>query len=348
MKEFISLSGEQRRLICKQAESQLNLFAIAVEKDFWVCWTLRKLFELPQWGDFLTFKGGTSLSKCWNLIERFSEDVDIVIDREALGYGGECSPQAAPSRKQRTKRLKALKVSCQETIDNSIRPALFESISLELPKNLNWVLRVSSKDPDRQTLELLYPTVFSGQAKYLRRNVKIEFGGRADTEPTESIDIRPYISEAFPNLLSDPNVRVRAVMPERTFWEKAMLLHEENYRPPMKRRREGIARHYYDLYRLILTGVGEVALQNLALFESIAVHRQIYFRYTWMDYSTLNPKKLQLLPAKTSLDFWRIDYDNMQQEMLFYGVVPKFDEILSVIGEFQIRLNSDLAVTKNF
>ncbi len=111
MKKFIELPEERRRLVCTEAGAQLNLFEIAVEKDFWVCWTLRKLFELSEWGEHLTFKGGTSLSKCWNLIERFSEDIDIVIDRGVLGFGGDSAPETAPSKKQTTKRLKALKES---------------------------------------------------------------------------------------------------------------------------------------------------------------------------------------------------------------------------------------------
>ncbi len=86
MNEFIEMPEERRQLICTETGAQLNLFEIAAEKDFWVCWTLRKLFELPVWGECLTFKGGASLSKCWNLIERFSEDIDIVIDRGVLRF----------------------------------------------------------------------------------------------------------------------------------------------------------------------------------------------------------------------------------------------------------------------
>ena len=89
MKEFIAMPEERRRLVCTETGAKMNLFEIAVEKDFWVCWTLHKLFELPEWGEHLTFKGGTSLSKCRNPIDRFSEDVDIVIDRRALGVSGD-------------------------------------------------------------------------------------------------------------------------------------------------------------------------------------------------------------------------------------------------------------------
>ncbi len=118
MREFIAMPKERRRLACTEAGAQLNLSEIAVEKDFWVCWTLRKLFELPKWGEHLTFKGGTSLSKCWKLIERFSEDIDIVIERGALGFSGENAVEQAPSKTQTEKRLKALKVACQQCISD--------------------------------------------------------------------------------------------------------------------------------------------------------------------------------------------------------------------------------------
>lgn len=339
MKEFIELPVERRRLVCTQAGAQLNLFEIAVEKDFWVCWTLRKLFELPAWGEHLTFKGGTSLSKCWNLIERFSEDIDIVIDRGVLGFGGGNTPETAPSKKQTTKRLKALKEVCQQTIRDRIQPALIEAISSELPGDLEWALEPDVDDPDGQTLLLIYPTAFPEQAAYLRRAVKIEMGARSDTDPAESIDIRPYISDAFPDLLAQPGARVRSVMPRRTFWEKAMLLHEETFRPEAKRRGEAMARHYYDLYQLILAGIGNESAGDLDLFDRVAAHRQVFFRHTWVDYSTLNPRQLRLLPAEADRPDWQADYEGMRQEM-FYGDVPTFDEILVVVGEFQARLNA--------
>jgi len=339
-KEFLAISEERRRLVCTEAGALLKLFEIAVEKDFWVCWTLRKLFELPEWGEHLTFKGGTSLSKCWNLIEPFSEDIDIVIDRDALGFGGDDAPESAPSKKQMNKRLKALREACQKCISDRITPALIDVISQDLPSTLEWSLEPDPDDPDGQTLLLIYPTAFLEQAAYLRRAVKIEMGARSDTDPAESVVIKPFISDAFPDLLSGPGTDVRAVIPRRTFWEKAMLLHEETFRPEAnRRRRDAMARHYYDLYRLIQAGIGNESAQDMELFQRIAAHRQIFFCYTWFDYSTLNPGHLRLVPAEADRSAWQADYENMRQEM-FYGHVPTFEEILAVVGEFQIRLNS--------
>lgn len=340
MKEFIEMPAERRRLACTEAGAKLNLSEVAVEKDFWVCWTLQKLFRLAEWGGHLTFKGGTSLSKCWNLIERFSEDIDIVIDRNILGFGGDNAPEQAPSGKQLRKRLKALKAACQQCISDSIYPDLSRIISSELPEALEWTLEPDPDDPDGQTLLLFYPTSFPEQASYLRRAVKIEMGARSDTEPTESRKIRPYISNAFPSLFLKSGTNVRAVMPKRTFWEKAMLLHEESFRPEAnKKGQKAMARHYYDLYRMLQARIGDQACQDLDLLRRIVAHRQVFFRYTWVDYSTMRPGQLQLIPAEAELPAWKSDYESMQQEML-YGDSPEFEEILEVVGKFQDQLNS--------
>jgi len=339
MKEFPGMPEDRRRLVCTQTGAQLNLFDVAVEKDFWVCWTLQKLYTLPEWGERLTFKGGTSLSKGWKLIERFSEDIDIVIDRGALGFDGDQAPDKAPSKTRTKKRINALKAACQQCIHETILPALTESISSELPGALKWELVIDAEDNDAQTLLFNYPTAFPEQAVYLRRTVKIEMGARSDTDPAESIGIQSYISDVFPDLFAEPEFSVRAVMPTRTFWEKAMLLHEETFRTKDKARRKAyLARHYYDLFKLIGAGVADAAVADLDLFYHVAGHRQVYFPYTWVDYTTLVPGQLRLLPQEEQLSDWRADYEGMQAEM-FYGEVPTFDDVLAAVGKFQDNFN---------
>ena len=340
MKEFIEMPEERRGQICVQTGAQLNLTEIAVEKDFWVCWTLDKLFRLPEWGNHLTFKGGTSLSKCWKLIERFSEDIDIVINRNALGFDGDNSPERAPSRKQAQKRLDNLRHTARACVLETIKPALHDAITSDLPAAVAWDLAEDQDDPDGQTLSFHYPTAFPEGAAYLRKTVKIEMGARSDTEPTEAIEISTYISQAFPDLLSSANVVVRAVLPKRTFWEKAMLLHEETFRPPDKRRpREYMARHYYDLYRLILAGVADEAAMDLELFSRVVEHRQFFFRQSWVDYTTMKRGQLRFVPDEQQMPDWRSDYTKMQPEM-FFGQTPEFDEIIETVRSFQDRFNS--------
>ena len=262
MDSFLSMTTAERAGFYVEAEQRLGLPSASIEKDFWVCWTLRELFCLPEWGEHFTFKGGTSLSKAWGLIERFSEDIDIVIDRGFLGFTGDHSPENAPSKKKRRRWLEELKSVCQTRIRESLEPTLRERISAAMPAGVEWSLEADASDSDDQTLLLVYSTAMVGDSSYVRPVVKIELGARSDTEPVESPTLQPYVADAFPGILSTARFSVRAVAPRRTFWEKSMLVHEESFRPPTKTRRARLARHYYDLWCLIKKGVSEEALAD--------------------------------------------------------------------------------------
>ncbi len=180
MDGFLEKPQELRRRICEEAEAKMNLPAVSLEKDFWVCWILRKLYSIPEWSQNLTFKGGTSLSKCWDLINRFSEDIDIVIDKGFLGFGGSDSPEEAPSNKQKKKRLADLKNVTHKRIHEELSPLLREKIESALQGSDTWKLTAASitEDPDEQTLLFRYPSVLDGGESYIRRVVKIEMGAR--------------------------------------------------------------------------------------------------------------------------------------------------------------------------
>ena len=338
---FLEQTPERRRLIFEQAQTDLNLPAVSLEKDFWVCWILRKLFEIPEWSRNITFKGGTSLSKCWNLISRFSEDIDIVIDREFLGFSGEDSPEMAPSKKKRRNRLAELKSASQDKIHLELYPILQERIEAALSESDYWELTPApvDEDPDNQTILFRYPSAMDEGESYIRREVKIEMGARSDNEPALEEEIHSYLFDAYPELLCPGNFVVRALAPERTFWEKAMLLHEETYRPAGKRRKPRMARHYYDLWCLITKGIAERAVECEDIFKRTAKHRELYFNWSWVDYSTLTRGNLRVLPLPEQEAEWRLDYNAMRTEM-FFGEVPAFDEILSVVIEFQDGFNS--------
>lgn len=342
METFIKKSNDEMRIYFEQAQSQRNLPPASIEKDFWVCWTLWKLFSLPEWGEQLFFKGGTSLSKCWGLIERFSEDIDIVINREFLGFGGEKSPEKAPSKKKRSNGLKLLKETCKSRIHSDLKPALEQCFMNTLPSSMKWSLDIASteEDPDGQTLLFKYPGTLSSSPSYLSPQVKIELGARSDTWPTKSPFIKPYLAEAYPDVFAINKFQVQAVAPERTFWEKAMLLHEETFRPVEKIRKPHLARHYYDLWCLIRKGIAERAMHSPDLFSGVAEHRVVFFNQNWVDYSFLKPGSLRLLPREDQIAEWRQDYNAMRREM-FFGEVPDFDEILQVVSSFESEFNQN-------
>ena len=317
MKKFLSLPANERRLAFQQVDSEMGLQALSVEKDFWVCWTLRELFGLAEIGEHLTFKGGTSLSKTWKLIHRFSEDIDLIVDKEVLGFGGDASPDKAPSNKQRKRRLENLMTAGREWVQGTLQPALSERLSAELSE-MNWKLEVDPDMPDGQCLLFHYPSVFlEGSAGYVRPVVKIELGGRSDDWPSETKWVQPYVIDCFPAFDPDSQFEVKVLKAERTFWEKACLLHEETFRPAAKPRQLRMARHYYDLWCLIKAGIADRALTELDLFNRVVEHREMFFRFTWVDYTTHQPGTFRLVPDKERYASWRNDYEAMLGPMFF-------------------------------
>lgn len=341
MDPFLQLPAQDRALAFQQAEAQLRLPAASIEKDFWVCFTLRALFSLSAWQDNLTFKGGTSLSKGWNLIQRFSEDIDLVIDRPFLGINDETAPETAPSGKQRRKRLDILMERAREAIHDRLLPALQRSLDERIPAEAgDWTLLVDPDVEDQQTLLFQYPSVLdAGKAStsaYIRPVVRIELGARSDTEPLDNPEIEPDVAKVFPDAVGPSRFRIRAVSPKRTFVEKAMLLHEHACRATPRPPGPRLSRHYYDLYRLIEAGVAIEALAEPDLFKSVVEHREIFFGVGLMadyGYAGLTPEKLHLLPNEEHLPQWRADYAQMRESM-FYGESPDFDEIMRVVGRF--------------
>lgn len=338
METFLPLPPDRRRLLYEQAQAALGLPADSIEKDLWVCWTLRELFALPDIGAQLTFKGGTSLSKCWKLIERFSEDIDLVVDREVLGFGGDNAPQQPGiSGKERERRLEALKTASQKYIRETLKPAVLQMLQQRLPEGQPWSLDEAASPDGGITLVFTYPTAFAPRPGLVPK-VKIEPGARSDTEPTETPVISPYLAQALPTIFPAVSFKVRTVAPQRTFWEKAMLLHEETFRDSGADTKPGLSRHYYDLHCLIKAGIAAKAAADLDLFERIAAHRAVFFRKKKAAQESLKPGSLRLLPGEHALAPWRQDYEKMRN-VYFFGEPPTFAEILRVVGEFEKQFN---------
>ena len=338
MNTFFELPAERRRLAFQQVDESMGLQAFSVEKDFWVCWILRELFTLPGIGDHLTFKGGTSLSKAWRMIQRFSEDIDIVIDKAPLGFAGDASPEQAPSNKQRRARLENLMAAARAWVQGTLQPTLVQRLAATLG-SAGWRLEVDPDMADGQCLLFHYASVFPpGSAGYIPPRVKIELGARSDDWPADAKILTPYVLEQFPALGREPSVAVRVLASERTFWEKACLLHEETFRPANKPRKLRMARHYYDVWCLLQAGVGEKALADMDLFKRVAEHREIFFCQSWVDYSTHHPGTFRLVPSTEQLPAWEADLAAMRGPM-FFGPVPGFAEILAAVREFEQRFN---------
>ena len=341
MDAFLEMTHDQRRRLCGEAEARLGLRAASIEKDFWICWALRELFALDEIGNELTFKGGTSLSKGWKLIERFSEDLDVTVSRAYLGFGGADDPAAAGSVTSRNRRVEQLRERCAEWVEGSLTAALRSRFEARLPAGERWRIALDDDDDQRLTILYDYPTVEAEGVRsgaYVRPVVKIELGALSDTEPCDHPTMEPYLAGEFADLLPGSRFSVRALAPVRTFWEKAMLLHEENFRTGKAGPKPRMARHYYDLWCLIEKGLAEKARGDMELFQRVALHRSIYFRKNLAARESLRPGALRIRPRKEHLELWRRDYAAMQETM-FFGTSPEFDEILAAVEEFEAAFN---------
>ena len=269
MNLFARLSENERLDYFVETGQRMGLSPQMVEKDFWVCWVLEKLFSLDDVGPTLIFKGGTSLSKAYSLIERFSEDVDLSIDRASLGFAGtDCDPEADIGSNERKRRIERLREACQMRIVNHLMPALASVVAISLGTTEGWKLTIDESDPDAQTLLYAYPTTTKADRdRYIRPEVKIEMGARSDHWPSEQTTIASYTALHFSAAFESPSFQVKVLAPERTFWEKATLLHAEYHRPADKTTPNRLSRHYYDQARLIEAGLGEKATINLELLD---------------------------------------------------------------------------------
>lgn len=338
MDTVIQLSQRQRAELFESAALQTGMDTVILEKDFWVCWTLKELFQLPDIGEHLIFKGGTSLSKVFKVIERFSEDIDVSIDRGWLGFGGANEPEAGASNKEKQRRIEALKAACQQKIASVLQPALEKAIGAKLPGSENWSLRADDEDPDQQTLMFDYPSSFRPDATgYIRRVVKIEMGARADHWPSQTRTITPYVAEEFPQGFREPGAEVKVLSAERTFWEKATILHAEFHRPPDKPMPDRFSRHFADFYELIRKGVATTAIAKPELLMRVALHKNLFFRTSWARYGEAAKGTLHITPPEHRLKSLRDDYTRMQQ--MFFGTPPEFDKIIALLNQWESEFN---------
>ncbi len=338
MDTVLQLTSKQRAELFESAALKTGMDAVILEKDFWVCWTLKELFRLPTTGEHLIFKGGTSLSKVFKIIERFSEDIDVSIDRTFLGFGGANEPEAGASNKEKQRRIEALKAACQQKIAGELLPTLEAAIKSKVSRDDKWSLRSDDEDPDRQTLLFDYPTSFPPDATgYIRRAVKIEMGARADHWPCEAKTVTPYVAEQFPKGFQEASYTVKVLAVERTFWEKATILHAEFHRPVDKPMPERFSRHYGDFYELIHKGVSKSATAKLELLARVAEHKNLFFKSSWAKYGEATQGTLRIAPPEQRLEALRDDYSKMQQ--MFFGEQPEFDKIIALLKQWESDFN---------
>ena len=345
MDKVARLPAEDRAALFGETGANRGVATTIIEKDFWVCWTLKRLFGLQRTDAApLVFKGGTSLSKAYGAIRRFSEDIDLSFDRTELGYTGDRDPEKEGiSRKQADSLIGDLESDVEKHIAERLLPALRATIVEQLgePDQGSWALNIDANDA--QTVNFHYPTAFVAteyeDMGYITPRVKLELGARGDPWPTEPKSIRPYAAEDFPDFFEVAETVVTVLAARRTFWEKATALHAEAHRPDDSPTPQYFSRHYYDLSLLIDTEEGRAAAKDLELLAQVAEHKAIFFRSGWASYDRARPGTLRLAPKEHRLKDLRDDYRKMAP-MMFDADPPSFDDILSKIRLLEQTINS--------
>jgi nucleotidyltransferase AbiEii toxin of type IV toxin-antitoxin system len=337
--KFFARSPQERADVIREVAARRNISAVMVEKDFWVSWTLAVLFSHSDFCNQLVFKGGTSLSKVFGVIERFSEDIDLSVSPEFVGID-EQWVEEAESRTKRSDRMEQLEAACTKTVRERIAPELerIAEDALGKPANSNhWTEFQVDDDTHSPVVLFHYPSNEATGFEYLRRSIKMEFGSLTDQRPVGKHSIRPWAGEEFPAVFSDFQCEVVALELERSFWEKATILHAEYHRDRTKPIRDRFSRHYSDTAAIARHGEINLALANDQLRQQVADWKSRFFPPGWAHYETAKPGSFHLVPPGFRLNELERDYREMRP--MFLKEPPKFESIVSELSDLEKKIN---------
>jgi len=321
--DFWLLEDAQKLDILFELKEKYKLSPKAVEKDWWVTHTIISIFNL-RCADALTFKGGTSLSKAWDITQRFSEDVDMSFDKSFFGLEGDTR-----SQRDRIRKLSRKYISDEVMPELNATLKVFGACECE-------VTTKTRKDSDADPTVLLIPyRSLLPEEEYIKGIVKVEFSCRNLREPREARKIQPMLCEKIPSLRS-PEITVPTVVPTRTCLEKIFLLHEEFQKDYPRHRR--MSRHLYDIVKLDDSGYLDAALADKELYHTIMEHRKTFNTIRGIDYGYDSPSKLKIIPSIETLPLWEEDYNTMCDQFI-YGPTLSWKEIFARLEDIQQRLS---------
>lgn len=330
---YIDFSKEEQLQLLAEVGKHVELPYEALEKDLWVTQVLHALFSLSV-SEHLIFKGGTSLSKAWGLIDRFSEDIDLAIDPVFLG-----KPEGDPTKKQIKKLRKASSLFVAEELATMLRDrfaemGLSEWLSVETQPNGEG----DNTYPEPRQLYVKYKSALDAKLGYLRPMIVLEVSARSLLEPVESVNIKSLLAANLPIEDIAP-IPVVTAIPEKTMVEKMFLLHELFSVEGLGARAERKSRHLYDLCKMMNHDFAAKAIADADLWESIRHHREIYTSVSGMDYTPDVRKRLTLIPREDIISAWKQDYEQMMIAMI-YGEKPTWDELMKEMETLQTRVRS--------
>ena len=330
---FLSLDARQRADVLRTVAARFGRAAIILEKDIWVCWVLQALFSMPD-PHPMAFKGGTSLSKVYRIIDRFSEDVDVTLDYRA--FDGGFDPFAdGTSRNQIRLFSERLKGRVVDYIRDVVAPAVGAAAD-RLGADGRHDIRIGD---DGETIRFGYPSAIEDSNSYVRSEVVLEFGGRNVIDPNERHTITPDMATLTPDL-DYPAATVTVLSPLRTFWEKATLVHVECHRRRLASHPERLSRHWFDLTRLAAHDIGRAALADPELLEDVVRHKKVFFHAGYDNYDQCLDGRLRLVPDDDQLPGLQADYDAMRAAAIVADDAPGFDALVEQVRILEATVNS--------
>jgi hypothetical protein len=331
MYRLAKLKDEERKLIFRNTANKMKVNEAIIEKDFWVVLVLDYLFSQSKFKKAFTFKGGTSLSKGYSLIRRFSEDIDLILDWTIFGIP-ENEPYEDRSNTQQNRYNQVINVKATTFIKNT----LLDEIKTGLSNMLGYEVDMECDKTEENIIVFKYPRLFGHDS--ILNTIKLEFGPLAAWTPSEVIGVSPYINDYYPNVMNQPYAKVLTVKPTRTFWEKATILHHEAHRPSTSKIPDRYSRHYYDLYMMSLGISREGLLEDLDLLDRVVELKKKFYPRGWARYDLAKKGTLKLVPDQYRIDELEKDYKAMQ-DMLF-GDIPSFNEIMDSLRDLEKKTNS--------
>lgn len=329
MRKLAVETHKNRTDLFNATATKMEMNKAIIEKDFWVCWMLDILFTTSSYSTRFAFKGGTSLSKGYDAIARFSEDIDLILDWRVIGIGIDEPWQL----RSKTKQDIFNKETNKKTAD-FLRDIFLEDLrsDIEAEGIENWELSIDPGDPN--TIQFSYPQLFQDDS--LVQEIRLEIGCLASWSPTKTITIEPYTAHYYPQLFSASSVGVRTVEAKRTFWEKATILHKEAHRARSSSLPARYSRHYYDLYMLLRSVVKDEAVRDFVLLDQVAKFKEKFYICNWAKYNEATFDTIRLCPQESFLQVLERDYDNMQN--MIYGEKIPWKDILKELKEFETFL----------
>ncbi len=325
MDNVVMLPLEERVVLIQETAERMNMPPSAVEKDFWVVWVLGCLFSSNLLANKILFKGGTSLSKVFGLIERFSEDIDLILDWNEVAPE---DPNLERSKTKQDKFNKAVPILSRKYIEQTFLP--------EVQRLLKGVCTTEIESGAPDVINIKYPSAF--ESGYLRPEIRLKIGPLAMWVPNAEYEICSYVAETFPDVFDQPSCRVNAIKAERTFWEKATILHAEAFRPENKAHPARYSRHYYDLAMMADDmPTKNAALGDLELLHSVSDFKTKFYPASWANYDLAKPGTFKLLPPNHNFKSIAEDYKQMQ--VMFYGEVPAFDYLMEILQSLEVEIN---------